>query len=99
MSVDMNRAKALLDVVHAVATAGPAYSNILALANAELLDMDGVAAKDMAEIKAKEAAKAAAKAKAEEEARAKAQADAETKLKAADAPAVTYTSDNPERKI
>jgi len=100
MSVDMDRAKLLLDVVHSSATAGPSTSNILALANFELMDMEAAALKDVTDIKAKAAKKAADEAKAKEEERVKAQKEAEAKLSATPAASgVTYTSDSPERKV
>ena len=80
MSIDLGRTKLLLDVVHAAATAGPGYNNLVAVAVIELKAMDDEAAKEIAKAKAeadkKAAAEAEAKAKVEAEAE-KAKAEAE----------------------
>ncbi len=71
MSIDLGRAKLLLDVVHAAAAAGPGYNNLIAMAGTELKAMDDEAAKEIAKAKVeadkKAAAEAAAKAKVEAE--------------------------------
>ncbi len=69
MSIDLGRTKLLFEVVHAAAAAGPGYSNLIAIAGAELRAMDDEAAKEIAKVKEeadkKAAAEAAKKAKIE----------------------------------
>ena len=82
MSIDLNRANILLDVVHKVAAAGPGYNNLLSFAGTELKAMDDEAGKEIAKAKAeadKKAAEEIAKADAEEAAKAKAE-EAKTKV-------------------
>jgi len=68
MTIDLNRANVLLDVVHKIAAAGPGFSSLTALASAELSAMNDEAAakiaKDKEEVSKKAAAGAATKAKA-----------------------------------
>src|SRR6266704_2093457 len=71
MSIDLNRANVLLDVVHKAASAGPGLNNLSAKAMAELNAMDNEAGVEIAKAKGeadkRAAAEAAAKAKAETE--------------------------------
>jgi len=85
MTIDLNRANVLLDVIHKIAAAGPGFSSLTALASAELSAMNdeaaAKAAKDKEEVSKKAAAAVAAKAKVEAEAE-KAKAEAEEVEKA-----------------
>jgi len=51
MTIDLNRANVLLDVVHKIAAAGPGLSSLTALASAELSAMNDEAAPKIAKDK------------------------------------------------
>ena len=91
MSIDLERTKLLLDVVHAAAAAGPGYSNLIAMAGAELKAMEDEAVEEVAKVREEANKKAADK---------KVKAEAEEVKVEEDKVAIDKkTSTPPERKL